>query len=124
MVWFPKPGRHSATKGRAVVPLEGPMLRALKAARRHTNSDHVISWGGGKVDRIVRAFRRHMDAIGLHDVTPHTLRHTFATWAAQGGASLFLVGRALGQSNITTTERYAKHQPETLREVTRAARRK
>jgi integrase len=122
-IWFPLPGRQT-TKRRAVVPLEANMLRALAAAKRKSNSDHVISWRGKRCERIVKAFRSHMRELGLNDVTPHTLRHTFATWAAQKGVSLFLIGRTLGHSNSTTTDRYAKHQPDALREVTRAVRRK
>lgn len=123
-VSYPLPGAVETTKKRAVVTLSPNLVRMLKHAKRKTNSEYVISFRGEKVDRIVRGFRRNMVELGLEDVTPHTLRHTFATWAAMKGQPLFLIGKALGQSEARTTERYAKHQPEALRAVTDAVWRK
>jgi integrase len=123
IISYPLPGRVETNKRAAVVPIGPSLIRGLKAAKRRSNSDHVIVWAGEPVARIVRAFRRQAKAAGLCDVTPHTLRHTFGTWAASSGVSLFLVGRALGHKRTSTTERYAKHQPDALREVTEAVRR-
>ena len=47
----------------------------------------------------------------------HDLRHSFASLAVANGASLFLVGKALGHSQATTTERYAHLADETVRKV-------
>jgi integrase len=117
-------GAKLTNKGRAVITIEDNMVRALRHTKRHTNSEYVITSRGEKCDRIVRGFRANMKELGLDDVTPHTLRHTFATWAALKGEPLFLIGKALGQSVARTTERYAQHQPEALRSVTNAVRRK
>lgn len=124
MISYPVPGRVETSKRAGVVPIEPNIVRALKAAHRRTNSDYVISWGGARCARVVRGFTRQARLAGFTDVTPHVLRHTFATWAAMNGKPLFLIGRAIGQSTMRTTERYAKHQPEALREVMRAVRRK
>jgi integrase len=124
MVWYPVPGRRVTKKGRSVVPLEPPIIRALARAKMRAAGAHVITWRGEPISRVVRAFTRHAKAAGLEGVTPHTLRHTFATWAAQAGVPLFQIGGVLGQSIQTTTARYAKHNPEAFRVVTRAVRRK
>ena len=127
LIAFPVPGKVLTNKRAAIVPIAPALvssLRALKKRRRAEDTDHVITWNGEPVGRILRAFSRHMDWLGMPDVTPHTLRHTFATWAAQKGVSLFLVGRALGQSSQSVTDRYAKHQPDALRAVTEAVRRR
>lgn len=130
LIHFPVPGRRQTNKRAGVVPMEPPTVRMLKAAQRRNAARKggavpwVVQWKGKKCERVVRGFTRHAEAIGLDDVTPHTLRHTFATWAAQAGVPLFLIGRTIGQSIQATTERYAKHQPEALRAVTRAVRRK
>ena len=47
------------------------------------------------------------DALSLADLRIHDLRHSFASFAVADGASLFLVGRALGHADARTTERYA-----------------
>jgi integrase len=118
------PGAVETKKGRSTVTIGPNLVRALTHAKRHTNSAFVITSRGEPCARIVRGFRENMDALGFTDVTPHTLRHTFATWAALKGVPLFLIGKALGQSQARTTERYAKHQPEALRAVTDAVWRK
>lgn len=43
---------------------------------------------------------------GLDDVRLHDLRHSFATFAVEDGASLYLVGKALGHTSAASTERY------------------
>ncbi len=112
----------STAKGRSLVPISAGLVRTLKRAKGRAKSDHVIEWRGKPVQRIVRAFTTHCDAIGLEGVSPNTLRHTFGTWAAQSGASLFLVARAMGHKRVSTTERYAKHETDSLRGVMTAVR--
>lgn len=44
---------------------------------------------------------------GLADITPHTLRHTFASQLAISGVDLYRISRWLGHTSIDTTQRYA-----------------
>jgi hypothetical protein len=44
---------------------------------------------------------------GIPDVRLHDLRHSFATFAVENGASLFQIGRTLGHAKSVSTERYA-----------------
>ncbi|MGC8780336.1 MAG: site-specific tyrosine recombinase XerD [Anaerolineae bacterium] len=64
---------------------------------------------------IIKGYAREL---GLEDrVTPHTLRHSFATHMLNGGAGLREVQRLLGHANISTTQVYTHLSREHLRTV-------
>lgn len=90
--------RASASKECALVfPYEG----------RRMNDDHLSKW-----------FKRTLRKSGLDErLHFHSLRHTFASWLVQGGASLYEVQRLLGHSNSQTTMIYAHLQPETMHQT-------
>jgi integrase len=96
-------------KGRAVVEVPGLVRAALAEARAGALTDHVIEWDGGPVDRVTRGFGTACRKAGVSGITPHTLRHTCATWAAESGQPMAAVARLLGHQHEATTERvYAK----------------
>jgi integrase/recombinase XerD len=64
---------------------------------------------------IIKGYAREL---GLADrVTPHTLRHSFATHMLNGGAGLREVQKLLGHANISTTQVYTHISRDHLREV-------
>lgn len=53
--------------------------------------------------RAREALRRICDRIGVEQITPHGLRHTYATAQIRGGADLAQVAKQLGHKRLATT---------------------
>lgn len=108
--------RQEGRKARAVVPMNPTAEAALRAAQSISTSEYVIEYGGKKVASIKKGFRAAARQANLPGVTPHTLRHSAATWMAQRGIPMVEIARYLGHSNPAITYKvYAKHTPDYLR---------
>ena len=113
-----EPGRETGRKRRPMVAVSDDLLDALRAAHAIRTSDYVIEWAGGPVRNVKHGFAEACRRAGLTGVTPHSLRHTAATWAAQGGAPMWEIAGMLGHASVTVTEQvYAKHHPDYQRKA-------
>jgi integrase/recombinase XerD len=104
-----------------VVPPGRPAVVAIRAylgegrlavARTTTGPEHVfVSRSGKPITRIVlwRVVKKYCLRAGLPPtVSPHTLRHSFATHLLAGGADLRTVQELLGHASIQTTQHYTQ----------------
>jgi integrase len=120
-----KAGVKITNKRRAIVPIPNRLMTFLRIAKKKAPKDcdnaYVINYYGSPMLRIDQSFRRVVADACLKNVTPHTLRHTAATWMAQAGVPLWVIAKYLGHSSTATTERvYAHHNPSFLMEAKNA----
>ena len=81
---------------------------------RFTFAKVTIRRSGQRIGSIKNSFASAYERAGIKGCTPHTLRHTCASWLVMSGRPLIEVRDLLGHSTIKMTERYAHLAPENL----------
>jgi integrase/recombinase XerD len=79
-----------------------------------------VNFRGGGLTRqgLYKIVQRHARSAGLADrMSPHTLRHTFATHLLAGGCDLRAVQEMLGHADVATTQLYTHLSSERLKDV-------
>jgi len=112
-----------------LVPIGQAALRALgmylergrPALVKGAPEAHLfVNFRGGQLTRqgLYKIVRRHAVTAGLADrMSPHTLRHTFATHLLAGGCDLRSVQEMLGHADVSTTQLYTHLSSERLKDV-------
>jgi integrase len=108
------PGRAQTNKRRAVVRMSTRLRTMLERAYQEKTTGFVLDHPGS----IRASFRTIVDRSGLDDVSPHVLRHTWATRAAQAGVPMREVADWLGDSIQTVERNYYKRSPHYLKDAT------
>ncbi len=119
-------------KKQRVVPYGRPAARALAAYLSHARPALVkvapspfvfLNHRGARISRVgfFLRLKAHARSAGIQrEVSPHVLRHSFATHLLQGGADLRFVQELLGHTDISTTQIYTSVDRRHLIEAHRA----
>ncbi|MEX0833768.1 MAG: site-specific tyrosine recombinase XerD [Actinomycetota bacterium] len=112
-----------------VVPMGTYARKAVEAYRtrarpalasKRSRSALFLNQRGGRLSRqgCAMILRSHVTRAGIKKrVTPHTLRHSFATHLLEGGADVRVVQELLGHASVATTQIYTLVTQQHLREV-------
>ena len=91
-----------------------------KLLKKKKTRELFLNHSGGGLSRmgLWLIVRRHALAVGVAGIlTPHVLRHSFATHLLENGADLRALQAMLGHADISTTEIYTHVTRERLRQV-------
>ncbi|HWH97834.1 MAG TPA: site-specific tyrosine recombinase XerD [Pseudolysinimonas sp.] len=99
--------------------------RPLLSARGRATPALFLGMRGARLSRqnawlVIRAAaeRAHLDReLGEHGISPHSLRHSFATHLLQGGADVRVVQELLGHASVATTQIYTRVTADALRDM-------
>ncbi len=120
---------HGKGSKERIVPLGREAGRAieryLRSGRAALVGERVerklfVNFRGGGLTRqgLYKIIQRHAKDVGLEQkMSPHTLRHTFATHLLSGGCDLRSVQEMLGHADVATTQLYTHLSREKIKEV-------
>lgn len=115
-VWI-VPAEKSKNKRTLHIPLSAEAIDVIKS--RHNDSAWVFPSSHsttGHMTEVKVFWKKLLNAANIKHIRVHDLRHTVATWQANRGVSMQIIGKSLAQSNLKSTERYSHIAQDPVRE--------
>lgn len=108
--------RHAKGEKERMVPIAKVAIKALQSYLNEKKRDDGVVWSNYKGTRLSRisAYKITQKYLG---VSPHVLRHSYATSLISGGADLRVVQELLGHASLLTTQIYTHIQRQDLKET-------
>jgi integrase len=115
-------GRRATNKRQSPAPIPPRLLAHMRRwVRRGIVTSHFVEWQGAPVKSVKTGFNHAVSRAGLWGrVTPHTLRHTAATWLMQRGVPIWQAAGYLGMSAEMIERTYGHHHPDYMRAAAQA----
>ncbi len=135
--WF-KDAKDVKQEKSHIIPLNNKVLEILKKLKKNIKSDQEIAKMTKAVivsnkeylffnpitkkvfDNVDKFWFKCREELGLEKYRFHDLRHSFASFLVNKGYGLEVIGKLVGHSNVSTTQRYAHLVDKTLREATQS----
>jgi integrase len=111
------PGELSKNGQQMVIPLSKVALEILKRRKVASDSKFVFPGLGisGHMTSPKAAWKRIVTSAEIQDIRPHDLRRSMGSWMANTGASLVIIGGALGHKDSASTQIYARLATDPIR---------
>jgi integrase len=110
---FELSGRKRTNKRRGIIPIPPRLLPHLRRARRRgTDLGYVLHIDGERIGDIKKGFAAACQRAGIRGASPHSLRHTCATWLMQWGTDPWQASGFLSMSMETLERVYGHHHPD------------
>jgi len=115
-------GKRATKKRQTPAPIPPRLLAHMRRwVRRGVVTSHFVEWHGAPVKSVKTGFGHAVRLAKLWGkVTPHTLRHTAATWLMQRGVPIWQAAGYLGMSAEILERTYGHHHPDYMRSAVEA----
>jgi integrase len=108
---------QTKSKKNRVIPMSENLYRLLAKRKERAVCEFVFHNRMEQISEndLSKTFKRYVLDAGINlKCNFHSLRHTFGSWLAQSGVSLYEIQKLMGHSSIGVTEKYAFLSPDTL----------
>ncbi len=115
-------GKRQTKKRQPIAPIPRRLLAHMRRwVAKGIAKEHFVEWNGKPISSVKSGFATVVEMAGidveLENVTPHTLRHTAATWLMQAGVDLWEAAGYLGMTPEVLMQNYGHHHPSFMKEA-------